>query len=132
MHIGNNIKYLRKGKGLTQIELGELFSITGTQVSAYESGKSAPSFEGLLKLSEYFNVSLDDLVYKDLTKEDARPAPASITVDMLREAEVKYEAASDSLMGRLLTRIEKRLSHIEQQIRERDPEWAKELGIGEE
>lgn len=53
---------LRKERHITQKEIGELLGISERAVRYYETGERRPDFDGLLKLGEYFNVSLDYLV----------------------------------------------------------------------
>lgn len=53
---------LRKEKNVTQKEIGELLGIGERAVRYYETGERRPDFNGLLKLGEYFDVSLDYLV----------------------------------------------------------------------
>ena len=70
-----NIEYLRKSKVLTQSQLADNVGITPTAVSAWENKKSYPSALTLLKLSQLFNVSLDDLLKKDLARVGDNPTP---------------------------------------------------------
>ena len=53
------IKNLRIEKKLTQQELGNIVGLTSTGVSYWESGKAVPNFETMIKLSNYFGVSID-------------------------------------------------------------------------
>lgn len=62
---GERIKELRKQKGLSQEELGQYFSISGPAVSKWESGNSEPDNVTLLKLSDFFGVSVDFILGKD-------------------------------------------------------------------
>lgn len=57
-----NIRDLRKAKGLTQKQLAKLIDVTESQVSQIENGKRNPGFETLLKLGEVFGCSVDDIV----------------------------------------------------------------------
>jgi len=57
-----NIKYLRKQKKLTQIELSEELGVKRTSVINWENGYSYPGMETLFKVKEYFDVTLDDLL----------------------------------------------------------------------
>jgi len=59
---------LRKSKGLTQSALAEAIGIGSFSVSQYERGDNYPSFEKLIALKQFFGVSLDDLVYADLSE----------------------------------------------------------------
>lgn len=55
------LKELRLANGLTQKELAKAIEVGRTTISEYESGKIVPKQEGLLKLANYFNVSVDYL-----------------------------------------------------------------------
>ena len=56
---GDNIKRLRKNKGLKQQEIAELLGVKRNTYSDWENGKTDPSFENLVKLADLFDVSLD-------------------------------------------------------------------------
>jgi transcriptional regulator with XRE-family HTH domain len=57
--IGDKIKILRKKHNLKQSELADILGVTRGQISVYEINKSKPSFQVLIKLAEYFKISLD-------------------------------------------------------------------------
>lgn len=61
----NNIKDLRKKKGITQEELGDVIGVTKTAISYYESGKRQLTADLLQKLSEYFGVSTDYIIGRE-------------------------------------------------------------------
>jgi N-acetylglucosamine kinase-like BadF-type ATPase len=61
---GNNLRYFREKEGLTQKQLAENIGYTEKSVSKWETESGFPSFEILLKLSDFLNVSLDDLVFE--------------------------------------------------------------------
>lgn len=62
-----NIKKLRLSAGLT-LELTAAICELGDKTSyyAYESGKSEPSISGLIRLSEFFGVSIDNLLKSEM------------------------------------------------------------------
>ena len=64
MSIGENIYRLRTKKGLSQAALGDLLGVSRQSISKWETGASIPDLEKLIKLSEIFAVSLDELVGK--------------------------------------------------------------------
>ncbi len=66
MTIGQKIHKLRKEKKLTQEKLGKMIGGDGRQISLYESGKTVPSTEALINLSEVFAVTVDYLVKDDV------------------------------------------------------------------
>lgn len=53
---------LRKQKGWSQEELGYKLDVSRQTISKWESGQSTPEMEKLVKLSEIFEISLDDLI----------------------------------------------------------------------
>lgn len=65
--VGHFIAKLRKKKGLTQDELGNMLGISGKSVSKWERGLNMPDISLIYKLSEVFDVDLNQL----LNGEDA-------------------------------------------------------------
>ena len=61
--IGKNIKQLRLQQKMTQDELAERLFVTRQTVSNYETGKSKPDVDMLVKISEVFNVDMHQLIY---------------------------------------------------------------------
>ena len=61
---GEIIKNLRKGRGLTQRQLADALHIDRSSVGKYETG-SMPSGEMLLRLAEFFGVTVDYLCERD-------------------------------------------------------------------
>lgn len=57
----NRLKELRKLKNLTQRELAKQIGITQPALSNYEDGRN-PEISILIKLADYFNVSVDYLI----------------------------------------------------------------------
>lgn len=60
--IGQIIKELRKRNGLTQSKLAEIIHVSDKTISKWKLGLSVPESDILVKLSEYFNVSVEDLI----------------------------------------------------------------------
>lgn len=56
-----NIKILRREKGLTQRDLANLLSLSQNTVSNWENGITEPTVTQLQKISEVFGVSLSTL-----------------------------------------------------------------------
>lgn len=64
----NNLTYLRIQKGLSQDELSTIIGISQQTIGYYETSDSSnPKMTTLIKLSKLFNISLDDLITKDIT-----------------------------------------------------------------
>ncbi len=61
-NLAQNIIFLRKKKKLTQEKLASLAGVTRASIALIESGISNPSLEILMKLSQSFQVSIDELL----------------------------------------------------------------------
>ena len=66
-YFGNNIKFLRKRKKLTLVEMSALTGISKSALSDYENNKSTPGLEILRVFSSFFEVSIDDILKSDMT-----------------------------------------------------------------
>lgn len=62
MSFGENILALRKGKNISQDDLGGRLNVSRQTISKWELGETTPEMEKLIVLSEFFNVSIDELV----------------------------------------------------------------------
>lgn len=66
--IGENLKLLRKRKKVSQEEIASELGLTRSSYSGYENGVAEPNLATLVKFSEYYSLSLDQLIKKDLAK----------------------------------------------------------------
>lgn len=64
--IHTNIRHLRASKGYSQEQFAEELSWTRSIVGSYEEGRSEPSIDRLIVLSNYFDIPIDILVKNDL------------------------------------------------------------------
>lgn len=64
MPFSTNLRELRINQRYTQDELSKKLNLSRTAISNYEKGIIQPSIETIIKISEIFNVSLDDLLKK--------------------------------------------------------------------
>lgn len=62
MEFHERIQELRKRKGLTQEELAQALYVSRTAVSKWESGRGYPNIDSLKALSEFYSVSIDELL----------------------------------------------------------------------
>ena len=62
MEFHEKLQELRKNRGLTQEELAEALYVSRTAISKWESGRGYPSIDSLKAISNYFSVSIDDLL----------------------------------------------------------------------
>ena len=105
MTLGENIVRLRTQKNWSQGDLADALDISRQSVSKWETDASIPELDKLLKLSELFGVTLDELVRgEDAPKaETAAPAaqavPASFTPQTPPEREKRCTIVGTILLG---------------------------------
>ena len=56
------LKELRKKKGISQLRLATDLNTTQNTISRYETGEREPGIDELIKIANYFNVSVDYLI----------------------------------------------------------------------
>jgi len=69
--IGNFLKELRKQNNMTQEQLGEKIGVTGKTVSRWETGTYLPPVECLKLLSEFYDISINELLAGERLSEDS-------------------------------------------------------------
>lgn len=65
MDLGKKIIEMRKNKNLSQEQLAEILNVSRQTISNWENGRFYPDIDALVKISKYFNISLDDLLASD-------------------------------------------------------------------
>lgn len=70
MAIAQNLRFLRDEAGLSQDAMAKELEITRARYAAYEEDRNEPSITMLIKISDYYKISIDALVRGDLTKAD--------------------------------------------------------------
>lgn len=65
MPTGSRIKEIRKQKGLTQKQLGDLCGMADSAIRRYENGKANPKIETLQKIATALKCNLSDLMDAD-------------------------------------------------------------------
>ena len=56
------LKELRTKKGISQLRLATELNTTQNTISRYETGEREPGIDELIKIADYFNVSVDYLI----------------------------------------------------------------------
>ena len=65
MTIGERIKELRSEKELLQKDLAQKIHVAANTLSQFENGKANPSYEVLIALADFFEVSTDYLLGRE-------------------------------------------------------------------
>ena len=90
--LGERIKELRKQRGLTQSAFADDMSVSFQAVSNWERGIAPPDLDNLIRIADYFNLLIDDLVRHS-------PTPLVLAIDA---GGTKTELAVTDLDGHVL------------------------------
>lgn len=71
--LAENLKELRAKKGVTQDDMASLLKIKRQTYSAYERGVSVPDITALITISEFFSVSVDELLGIKKDRPEGQP-----------------------------------------------------------
>ncbi len=71
----DRLKEIREEKGLKQIDVAKVLNITQVQYSRYETGLRLMPIDKLAKLAEFYNTSIDYLLYKT---DERKPYASSV------------------------------------------------------
>lgn len=80
MSLGTTISRLRAEKHLSQGELAEVLAVSRQSVSKWETDSSVPDLDKLVKLSQLFGVTLDELVTGAEPQPKAETPPQQVVV----------------------------------------------------
>jgi len=104
--LSDNIRFLRKSKGLTQADFAERIGVNRSVIGAYEEGRAEPKLQTLQTICGYLNLSIDDLLNKrfegleqekpqsDLTGQNLRILPIVVAEDEEETVTLVPEKAS--------------------------------------
>lgn len=88
------LKLLRENRGISQEELARSLSVAPSTISMYEQGKREPDHNKLRALAEYFSVSIDYLLGRDLIDVKVKVNPNNVgtmaDVECLAEEALEY------------------------------------------
>ena len=82
MTTGEFIKKLRKDKNMSREQFGSVFGVSVQSVQKWENGTSLPETSKIIKIAQYFGVSLDDMLLSrdarvvEIIKENKQIKPA--------------------------------------------------------
>lgn len=107
MPLGDRIKELRTELGLSQAELAQRVGSTDArQISRYENGRITPSLDGVARIAQALDVSLDYLVFDDMPRRPLHVDDHGLAERLAALAELNPEdrASLLSVLDALLTR----------------------------
>ena len=102
MYYYRRLRDLREDSDKSQKEIAEYLEISQVQYHRYESGKREIPYHLVIKLADYYNVSVDYI--SELSDEKSR-RNITLTDDELSIIR-KYRLLNEKLKGRLIERLE--------------------------
>lgn len=81
MNISQNIKFYRKQKGYTQVDLANLLNVKPTAVSAWESGRNKPLMDKVTLMANVFNINISQLVGDTFEVNDINPVYSKLDIN---------------------------------------------------
>lgn len=83
LDISTGVYKARKRCGYTQAEMGKALGVNANTISSYERGKTQPSMEKIIRLSEISGLSIGEiLVYSDYHNVDS---PNNHVIELFRD-----------------------------------------------
>lgn len=111
MYLAQNLKYLREKNGMNQNEMADILGISQPAIGNWEQNNRKPDIEMIIRLAEYFGVSLDDLVLKEL-----KP-PIPLYASNLKYMRMRYGMFQTDI-GKLIGVGQREISNYEKGERE--------------
>lgn len=75
MTIGEKIQKYRKDLGLSQEELGQKLLVSRQTISLWEKDQTVPTIDNLMRLSEIFGISVDEILNSESKEQTAEIQP---------------------------------------------------------
>ena len=75
----HNLKSLRKDKGLSQNKIADVFEVTGSTVSGWESGDSFPNLKLFSAICQYFGTDPTSMLWGDVDVLGVEPAEPKVS-----------------------------------------------------
>lgn len=69
--ISGNIAYLRKREGFSQEVFAEKIGIKRSTLSSYEEYRAVPNYDLLIKICNFFGVSISDMILEEMRVLDS-------------------------------------------------------------
>ena len=102
MTVGEKIQFYRKKIGLSQEELGQKMLVSRQTVSLWEMDKTLPTIDNLIRLKEFFSVSIDDILSESEPTEEKANEPKEAYVFKYEKPDLQevFKKASFPLIKR--------------------------------
>ena len=102
--VKNRLKILREERGIIQKDLAEIFNLTRATIASYETGKSMPSIDVVLKYADYFDCSTDYILGR--TDDRNLSYTKDGEIEILHDKDLEIQEAAIELLKQTLNKFE--------------------------
>ena len=92
--MGKRICKLRRDAHLSQKQLGEKIGKSASTIGSYENDTAVPTLDELIRIADYFNVSLDYLLYGEKSRTLPLQKMSENRVQLLTDLAQEFAAPS--------------------------------------
>lgn len=111
--IGKNVRKIRTVKKLSQAAFAEIFNLARPSVGAYEEERSEPKLETVIQIANYFGISIDSLLTKELTINDLYNFNVHLEEDVKGKVTIEKKAEiSENFVKSVFVPGDKQLEYI--------------------
>ncbi len=94
MHIvGENIRKYREQKKVSQEDMALALNVTRQAISSWETGRTEPDLDTLHRIAQYFEVTVEELIYGQRLKEP------TVIRQVVERKEVKNTVETGTMLG---------------------------------
>ena len=96
--MSENLKRLRKEKGLTQVELAEKLNLSQSTIASWENGKRRPDLDFLPVIADFFGVTVGEIYGQDESQPDEQDEAWAIRKRLRRDPAYRllFDAADNA------------------------------------
>ncbi len=130
MSLGTKLRELRTGKNLSQTQVAMELDVSQTAYGKWESDQSKPGFDNLLKISEFYETDIYDLLREEgyVQVNNNNESTNDNGSGVIQNQTINYNA-SDKLVEQYEERI-KELQERNRELREQIEFWKSRAGDG--
>lgn len=103
--IKERLKKLREDEGIYQKDLADKLHITRATIASYETGKSLPSLDVVLKYANFFDCSTDYILGR--TKERNLAITKDKEIEIVHDKDIVIQKAAIELLKKTLNKMMK-------------------------
>lgn len=110
--ISQRLQEIRKNKGKIQQEIADNINVARSTYACYESGTREPDFQTIIKLADYYDISLDELFGRIHSKRTPQISLTDDELDLIK----KYRALDERGKKTILRNIDGEYQNIQEKL----------------